>query len=96
MLPLLQPPVRLLPQPMADPPNRLAHRTPPPSLSSPAGVVLTGLTFIAASLIPLLSSTERKAVGPFTPAAEMLNGRAAMIGLASLIAIEAVRGSALF
>ncbi|PSC76290.1 integral membrane Yip1-family isoform B [Micractinium conductrix] len=62
----------------------------------PTGVVLTGLTFIAASLIPLLSSTERKAVGPFTPAAEMLNGRAAMIGLASLIAIEAVRGSALF
>jgi hypothetical protein len=62
----------------------------------PTGIVLAGVTFIAASLIPLLSATKREAFGPFTPNAEMLNGRAAMIGFASLLVVEAVKGSALF
>lgn len=62
----------------------------------PTGVILAVITFITASLIPLLNSTKREAVGPFTPKAEMLNGRAAMIGFASLLVVEAVRGSALF
>lgn len=62
----------------------------------PTGVVLAALAFITASLIPMLSSTKREAFGPFTPSAEMLNGRAAMIGFASLLAAEAIRGSALF
>ncbi|KAL4444194.1 hypothetical protein ABPG75_011931 [Micractinium tetrahymenae] len=62
----------------------------------PTGVLLAALAFITASLIPLLNSTKREAFGPFTPAAEMLNGRAAMIGFASLLVAEAVRGSALF
>jgi hypothetical protein len=60
-------------------------------------VLLTAITFATASLIPLLSSTKREAFGFFTPSAEMLNGRAAMIGFAALLAVEAVRGgSALF
>lgn len=62
----------------------------------PTGVILAAIAFITASLIPLLNSTKREAFGPFTPAAEMLNGRAAMIGFAALLAVEAVRGSALF
>ena len=63
----------------------------------PTGVILAATTFAAASLIPLLSSSRREAFGPFTPSAEMLNGRAAMLGFASLLVVEAVRGgSALF
>lgn len=62
----------------------------------PTGVTLTFVVFIAASLIPLINSAKREAFGPFTPAAELLNGRAAMIGFASLLAVEAIRGAALF
>lgn len=56
--------------------------------------MLAAITFIAASLIPLLSSTKRESFAFFTPEAEMLNGRAAMMGFASLLIIEAVRGGA--
>jgi hypothetical protein len=35
-------------------------------------------------------------LGPFTPAAEMLNGRVAMIGFATLLIIEGIRGVPLF
>lgn len=62
----------------------------------PTGVFLTFLTFSVATLIPLLSSTKREAFGPFTPDAEVANGRFAMIGFASLLVIELVKGSALF
>lgn len=74
----------------------------------PAGIAVAFIVFIAASLIPLFntsgSSNGSQAVaaaggdrfGPFTPQAEMINGRAAMIGFAALLVIEAVRGSALF
>jgi hypothetical protein len=34
--------------------------------------------------------------GPFTPAAELQNSRAAMLGFAGLLAVEGVKGSALF
>ena len=59
-------------------------------------MILAALSFTAASLIPLMASSKREAFGPFTPSAEMLNGRAAMIGFASLLVVEAVRGAALF
>lgn len=59
-------------------------------------VFCTVVAISCASLIPLLLGKEIKGWGPFTPAAEMLNGRAAMIGLAALLVIEAVRGQALF
>jgi hypothetical protein len=64
----------------------------------PTGVLLTMVTFAVASLIPMLSQGARRdQFAFFSPAAEMLNGRAAMIGFASLIAVEALRGgSALF
>lgn len=63
----------------------------------PTGIALAFVVFMAASLIPLLSAGDKnKALGPFTPQAELLNGRAAMIGFAAMLAIEAVKGSALF
>lgn len=37
-----------------------------------------------------------QAFGPFTPDREMFNGRAAMVGLMALLAVEALKGSALF
>lgn len=60
----------------------------------PTGVMLTALTFAVATIIPFLDSEERKAFGPFTPSAEMLNGRAAMLGFAALLVAEAARGGA--
>lgn len=63
----------------------------------PTLIFLTFVLFSAASLIPLMSgsATDEK-FGPLTPAAEKLNGRAAMIGFAAMLVIEAVRGQALF
>ena len=52
--------------------------------------------FIFASLYPLTYNNTDKQLGPFTKSAEMLNGRAAMIGFAALLAIELVKQSALF
>jgi hypothetical protein len=64
--------------------------------SDPAIIIMTISMFSVATLIPLLVSTEREAFGPFTAEAETLNGRAAMIGFAALLAIEMFKGSALF
>lgn len=60
----------------------------------PTGINITFLLFIAASLIPAFMRKNNESLGPFTPAAEMLNGRAAMIGFAALLAVEAARGGA--
>ncbi|GBF92647.1 hypothetical protein Rsub_05016 [Raphidocelis subcapitata] len=64
----------------------------------PTGIVLVFGLIIAASFAPLLSNVlpSAKSLGPFNSKAEMLNGRAAMIGIAALLAIEFVKGSALF
>lgn len=59
-------------------------------------VLCTVVAISCASLIPLLLGKEIEGWGPFTPRAEMLNGRAAMIGFAALLVIEAIRGQALF
>ncbi|GAB4817268.1 hypothetical protein N2152v2_004314 [Parachlorella kessleri] len=63
--------------------------------SEPVAISLTVITFAVASLIPMLQTTKREPFAFFTPKAEMLNGRLAMLGFASLLAIEAARGSAL-
>lgn len=63
---------------------------------SSTGVILTAVLFSAASLIPMLKGVKKEAFGPLTPAAEMTNGRAAMLGFASLLVIEALRHKALF
>ncbi len=64
----------------------------------PTLIVATFGLIIAATFVPLLQniSPSAEVFGPFNAAAEKLNGRAAMIGFAALVAIEAVKGSALF
>ena len=57
---------------------------------------LAFIMFAAASLIPTLKGVKKEKFGFFSPEAEMLNGRAAMIGFALLLAIEAKSGSAFF
>jgi len=60
---------------------------------APAAVVATAAVFIVASLIPLFKDAgEAKAIGPFNPEAELTNARAAMIGFAALVILEATRG----
>eukprot|EP00798_Chlamydomonas_sp_ICE-L_P015057 gene15057-biopygen24105 len=62
----------------------------------PTLINMTFLLFIAASLIPMFQNKKAEAVGPFTPNAELLNGRAAMIGFAASLAFEATNGAAMF
>lgn len=63
----------------------------------PGPMIFVVALFTTASLIPLVKNgADRPTFGPFTPQAEMLNGRAAMIGFAALLIAEGVRGSALF
>lgn len=61
----------------------------------PTGVALAFLVFIAGSLVTAFQAKRDEKLGPFTPQAEMINGRAAMIGFASMLIIEAVKGSPL-
>lgn len=63
---------------------------------APLPILLTFAAFAVASLVPILKGANKEAFGPLTPAAELLNGRAAMIGMAALLTIEAAKGSALF
>lgn len=48
------------------------------------------LTIIVASIIPIVRGADlnRKGAGPFTPRAEVYNGRLAMVAFALLIAVE--------
>ena len=66
----------------------------------PTGIALAFVLVIAGSLIALAggANSQEVRVGPlhFTKNAELLNSRAAMIGFASLVAIELAKGSALF
>lgn len=59
-------------------------------------VLFAFITFAAASLIPMLKGAKKEKFAFFSPEAEMLNGRAAMIGFALLLAIEAKSGAAFF
>merc|ERR1712093_693097 len=53
-------------------------------------------SILFASLIPIFKGVKKEKFAIFSPEAEMLNGRAAMIGFALLIAIEAKSGAAFF
>merc|ERR1711924_107289 len=59
-------------------------------------ILLSFIMFAAASLIPTLKGVKKEKFAFFSPEAEMLNGRAAMIGFALLLAIEAKSGAAFF
>jgi len=64
---------------------------------APVAIGAAFLAFAVASLVPILKGANLKeAFGPFTPSAELLNGRAAMIGLVGVLAVEYFKGSALF
>ena len=54
-------------------------------------VVLTILLFTAASVVPFLSNTKAEESGMWKRDAELLNGRAAMIGMLALLGFEAVK-----
>eukprot|EP00873_Tetraselmis_striata_P010865 jgi/Tetstr1/431129/TSEL_020843.t1 len=64
---------------------------------APIPVFAAFLVLSSASLVPL-GTVGRKPVkfGPFNPTAELINGRAAMLGFAVLLGAEAVSGGALF
>ena len=62
---------------------------------APAAVLLTVAMVVAGSLISYQANTPPNPVGPFTKEKEILNGRAAMVGMAALIGIEAVKHTAL-
>merc|ERR1712157_176043 len=47
-------------------------------------------------LLPIFKGVKKEKFAFFSPEAEMLNGRAAMIGFALLLAIEAQSGTAFF
>ncbi|KAI8464155.1 MAG: hypothetical protein J3K34DRAFT_441388 [Monoraphidium minutum] len=76
----------------------LTHRPAAAQLLSapPAVLALMGLLSVA-SLVPLLRGAQEgdEVFGPFTPAAEMLNGKVAIVGLLALLAIEAAKGGPL-
>ena len=63
--------------------------------ASGAVLALVAITTVA-SMVPLLRGAKSESVGPFTPAVEMANGRAAMLGLAALLVIEGNLHHALF
>merc|ERR1739848_335026 len=59
-------------------------------------ILFAFIMFAAASLIPILKGVKKEKFAFFSPEAEMLNGRAAMIGFALLLALEAKSGAAFF
>lgn len=63
--------------------------------SNPSLIAITFGLFIVASLVPAYRRAK-DSFGPFTPGAELINGRAAMIGFAAMLMIEAVRHAPLF
>ncbi|EEH55104.1 early light induced protein-like 3, chloroplast precursor [Micromonas pusilla CCMP1545] len=63
---------------------------------SPVGVAVVTMLIVGGTLISYCSNTKPPAAGPFNQQKELLNGRAAMVGMASLLAFEAVKGVALF
>mmetsp|Transcript_30911 Transcript_30911/g.42837 ORF Transcript_30911/g.42837 Transcript_30911/m.42837 type:complete len:231 (-) Transcript_30911:132-824(-) len=66
-------------------------------------IPVTTAIIVAASLFPQLFGRKdngldvpAKSFGPFTPTSEMTNGRAAMLGLVALFAVENFSGTAFF
>jgi hypothetical protein len=70
---------------------------------SPGPIAGVFLLFIVATLIPILRGVPRKGgaewsfgLPQFTPNAELVIGRTAMLGFAGLVLTEAIKGSAVF
>jgi len=58
---------------------------------APTQILLTIALFTAASVVPFLSNTKAEDAGMWTREKELLNGRAAMIGMLALLGFEAVK-----
>jgi hypothetical protein len=61
----------------------------------PVAVLAAAGLIIGGSVITYMANMEAPGAGPLKKDVELLNGRAAMIGIASLLAVEAVKGVAL-
>ncbi|KAL3131353.1 hypothetical protein ABBQ38_000638 [Trebouxia sp. C0009 RCD-2024] len=59
-------------------------------------LVLMTLIVSYSSLVPILKGAKSEAFGPFTPRAEITNGRAAMLGFAILAVLENKSGVPFF
>ncbi|CAG9461104.1 unnamed protein product [Pedinophyceae sp. YPF-701] len=63
----------------------------------PVAVGATVVAITAASLAPILQGALRsESLGPFTPKAELANGRAAMLGMVLLLCLERASGQPMF
>jgi len=66
-------------------------------VDAPGPILGAFFAFALASLVPILKGADLKeAFGPFTPSAELTNGRFAMMGLAAVLALEYFSGKAFF
>ena len=79
----------------------MTHQTVTASFGAHAGVIsLWVLLITLATLVPITrgvsASAEDEAFGPFTREAEMLNGRAAMVGMGTLLLVEGLGPDAFF
>ncbi|PNH08088.1 Carotene biosynthesis-related protein CBR, chloroplastic [Tetrabaena socialis] len=63
---------------------------------APFVVAAMPLVWMYASLTPILKGAKMEPFGPFTPRAEMTNGRAAMLGIAVLLFLEDKAGVPFF
>lgn len=53
-----------------------------------AQLVLTAMVIVYASLVPVMNGAIREPFGYFTPRAEIVNARAAMLGFGLLLLLE--------
>ena len=54
----------------------------------PTLIVLTVVLFTVGTLVPVVEGAKAQPIGPFTVAAEVVNGRVAMLGFAALLLAE--------
>lgn len=57
---------------------------------------LVPVVFLYATMVPVLHGAILEPFGPFTPRAEVANGRAAMLGFAGVLALELWKGVPFF
>ena len=78
----------------------MTHQTVTASFGAHAGVIsLWVLLITLATLVPITRGADGsadEAFGPFTREAEMLNGRAAMVGMGTLLLVEGLGPDAFF
>jgi hypothetical protein len=76
----------------------LQRMGPPKPIIHRSGGPCTLLPFLQVPLDQVFNKDPRKlkAFGPFAPDAELINGRAAMLGLAVMLLLEGAGGTAFF